>query len=223
VTRHVPVALVAVFIAALAVAACTPQASPSPAAPSPVVEAAPAGPVLGCLSIEQAECEFVANQALAVLPAARGVPFAIIVNLGGCPIDGPCRRSLEVRKGMITAEYVDGGEPTRLSVTGPPQSPRFGEDKTAWSGLLQPSSPRISGVGPFPFDLGHCGLSWQVDFDGSFWLPIGQIDGDAPEVINNDTGEMRLLGPNLAEYRNPGGFVAQLARFPGPKHGWLCM
>ena len=201
----------------VAASACTPQASPSPA-----VEAAPAGPVLGCLSIEQAECEFVAHQALAVLPAARGVPFAIMLNLGGCQIEGPCQRSLEVRQGTITAEYVDGGEPTLLSVAGPPQAPRFGESEMTWSGLITPSSPRVGGVDPVPFTLGHCGLIWQVDFDGSFWLPFGQVDGDASEAINTDTGEMRLLGPNLAEYRNAAGFSAQLARFPGPKHVWLC-
>jgi hypothetical protein len=65
-------------------------------------------------------------------------------------------------------------------------------------------------------------LLWHVDFDGSFWLPIGEADGDAPPMINSDTGQMRLLGPNLAEYRNDDGFVVTLARFPGPKHLWLC-
>ena len=201
------------------VSACSPSASSSPLAAEP----APAGPVLGCLSIEQAECEFVAQQALAGLPAARGVPFAIIVQLYGCPVEGQCPRSLDVRQGTVTAEYADRGEPSQLSVEGPPQAPRFGESEMAWSGLQQPSSRRVAGPGPFPFELGHCGLTWQVDFDGSFWVPIGQIDGDASEIINADSGEMRLLGPNLAEYRNAAGFVASLARFPGPKHVWLCM
>jgi hypothetical protein len=214
VTGRLATALIAVLFAA-----CSPQASSSPGAP----DAAPAGPVLGCLSIEQAECEFVAQQALAALPAARGIPFAIIVQLDGCPVEGQCPRTLDVRQGRITAEYVDGGEPAQLLVTGPPQAPHFGEAEISWSGLQQPSSPRVAGVGPFPFELGHCGLTWQVDFDGSFWLPIGQVDGDASEIINSDRGEMRLLGPNLAEYRNAAGFVASLARFPGSKHVWLCM
>lgn len=198
--------------------------SPSPSSSPPGEEAAPAGPVLGCLSIEQAECEFVAQQVAAALPAARGVPFAIIVQLNGCPKVAPCARTLGVREGGgVTAEYVDGGEPVQLSIKGPPQAPRFDEADMSWSGLQQPSSLRVAGVGPFPFTLGHCGLVWQVDFDGSFWVPIGQVDGDAPEIINSDSGEMRLLGPNLAEYRNAAGFTATLARFPGPKHVWLCM
>jgi hypothetical protein len=33
---------------------------------------------------------------------------------------------------------------------------------------------------------------------------------------------MALLGPNLAQYSGPTGFIAQLARFPGPKHFFLC-
>jgi hypothetical protein len=53
-------------------------------------------------------------------------------------------------------------------------------------------------------------------------VPLGEIDGDASPVINSDSGQMRLLGPNLAEYRNAQGFEARLARFPGPKHVWLC-
>jgi hypothetical protein len=203
---------------ALLVAACAPQPSSSLDAE----ELVPDVHVLGCLSIEQLECEFVADRATAVLPPARGVPFAILVHLYGCPNDGPCPRTLDARDGTLTAEYIDGGEPIQLSVAGPAGSPRFDEVEVGWSGLQRPSSRRAAGVGPFPFDVGHCGLTWQVDFDGSFWLPIGQADGDASATINNDSGEIRLLGPTLAEYRNADGFVATLARFPGPKHVWLC-
>ena len=61
-----------------------------------------------------------------------------------------------------------------------------------------------------------------VDFDGSFWLPVGQVDGEASVIVNGESGEMRLLGPNIAEYRNGDGFVARLARFPGAKRIFLC-
>ena len=102
------------------------------------------------------------------------------------------------------------------------QGPRIERRRNAWSGLLQPRSPRVVGPGPHPFELGHCGLTWQVDFDGSFWLPTGAIDGDAPAVINSERGTIVLLGPNLARFVGDSGFTAQLARFPGPKHVWLC-
>ena len=80
----------------------------------------------------------------------------------------------------------------------------------------------MAGAGPFPFDVGHCGITHVIDFDGSFWVPIGQVDGDHPTIINAERGSMRLLGPNLAEFRGDSGFTVQLARFPGPKHFWGC-
>jgi hypothetical protein len=211
--------LATLLIAAAAFAACgtdAPSASPSSATvPAPAL-------VLGCLSIDQPECELVAARLLPELPAARGGPFAITVQLYGCPNMDNCATSLAVRQGNVTIEWADPGDPLELSVTGPADQLAFGPAHTAWSGLQAPSSPRVVGLGPFPFELGHCGLSWQVDFDGSFWLPLGQVDGDAPQIINSDMGSMRLLGPDVAEYRSTNGFVARLARFPGPKHVWLC-
>ncbi len=210
-------ALALLIVIAAVVAGCTPNASLVPSAPEEV----PAAVVIGCLSIEQDQCELVARQVRAVLPGNRGSPFAIQVHLYGCPNGGACPRSLAARDGTVTAEYVDGGEPIELSVAGPPEAPRFAEAEMHWSGLLEPSSPRVPGAGPFPFEVGHCGLDWQVDFDGSFWLLVGQVDGDASAIFNNDSGHMRLIAPNLAEYRNA-DFVANLVRFPGPKHVWLC-
>ncbi len=208
-------AIAALFLAFLT-GACTP---PSPSESGD--HAAPAF-VLGCLSIEQPECEAVAQAAVARAPAARGGPFAITVYLYGCPNDGPCPRTLAAREGKVTLECTDGDEPIDLSVTGPPDAPRFAVVDTAWSGLQQPSSARAEGPGPFDFELGHCGLTWQVDFDGSFWVPVGQVDGDASGAINAERGKMLLLGPNVARYAGETGFLATLARFPGPKHVWLC-
>lgn len=195
---------------------------PNPPSGSPAPEGVQQGLVLGCLSIEQPECEFVAAQALARLPEGRDAPFGITVHLYGCPNIDPCPKTLAFREGMITIDWADPGEPLQLAVKGEPARPRFEEIPMAWSGLQVPSSPRVAGAGPFPFELGHCGLTWQVDFDGSFWLPFGQMDGDASPIINSDSGQMRLLAPGVAEYRNDQGFVATLARFPGPKHVWLC-
>ena len=213
--------LAAAILVGLVTAACAPT---NPSGSPLGSEAAPQRAfVLGCLSIDQLECEFVAQQILAEVPADRGVPFSIQVQLFSCPNDGPCPNSLTARTGMVTVEYADELEPVSATVAGPPGSPRFGEQMFEFAGISEPSSPRVAGVGPFPFDVGHCGITWQVDFDGSFWVPIGLVDGDASPIINNDTGQMRLLGPNLAEYRNAEGFVVTLARFPGPKHIWGCM
>jgi hypothetical protein len=156
-------------------------------------------------------------------PDERGEPFAIQVQLYGCPNDGPCPQTLAVRQGKVTIDYADRGEPIEVTLTGPPEAPRFGESPSGWMGPFEPTSPRVAGAGPFPFDVGHCGLTWQVDFDGSFWVLVGQIDGDASVLINGERGQIRLLGPNLAQYEGAGGFTATLARFPGPKHIWGCM
>lgn len=190
---------------------------------TPTVEPTEAaiGQVLGCFSIAAAECQFVAEQVEARLPVDRGTPFAIVIQLYGCP-SGPCPPTLEAREGRVTIEYADRGEPIEVSVAGPPEAPRFGDVPMAWSGLMEPKSSRVAGPGPFPFELGHCGLTWYVDFDGSFWIPVGQIDGDASAVINAERGQMLLLGPNLAQYRGETGFTARLVRFPGPKHVWIC-
>ena len=206
----------------LVLAACSPTATTKP-----TVDPASAGipvsfPVLGCLSIDVAECAFVAEQVHAAMRPERGAPFAVIVQLYGCANEAACPRTLAVREGKATVEWVDGGEPVEVSLAGPPQGPRIERRRNAWSGLLQPRSPRVVGPGPHPFELGHCGLTWQVDFDGSFWLPTGAIDGDAPAVINSERGTIVLLGPNLARFVGDSGFTAQLARFPGPKHVWLC-
>ena len=213
--------LAAAIVVALAAAACAPT---NPSGSPPASEAAPQRAfVLGCLSIEQLECEFVAQQVLAEVPADRGVPFSIQIQLFGCPNDGPCPPTLAAREGRAVIEYAGGLEPIVVSLHGPPQTPRIAvQAGMTWSGVVQPSSPQAPGLGPFPFELGHCGMSHVVDFDGSFWVPVGPLDGDASGMINAESGQMRLLGPDLALYEGPTGFNAHLARFPGGKHFFLC-
>ena len=213
--------IAAVLVAALTFAACGPAPSASPA-PSPTA-AAPAGLVVGCASIESIECHFVAEQIVAVLPAERGPAFAIEIQLFGCPNDGPCPPTLASRAGRAVIEYAGCGEPIMVSLHGPPQTPRIAlQAGMTWSDAAQPTSEQAPGLGPFPFELGHCGMSHVVDFDGSFWVPVGPLDGDASGMINGESGQMRLLGPDLALYKGPTGFEAHLARFPGPKRFFLC-
>lgn len=207
---------------AIAVATCgpAPTVSPTPTAAAP---APPAGIVVGCASIESVECHFVAEQILAALPAERGRPFSIEIQLSGCANEGPCPPTLAAREGRAVVDYVDAAEPITVSLHGPPQTPRIAvQAGMTWSEPVQPTSPQVPGPGPFPFELGHCGLSHVVDFDGSFWVPVGPVDGDAPGMINGESGQMRLLGPDLALYEGPTGFNAHLARFPGPKQVFLC-
>jgi len=211
----------AVAVAALLVSAC--GLAKGSAVPSEATGPGPNAIVIGCASIEAAECQFVVEQIVAGLPAARGRPFSIEVSLYGCENPDACPKTLAVRDGVALVDYADGGDPIQLTLKGPPQQPQIAiAANMAWSGLIQPASQRVGGPGPFPFEVGHCGLSHVIDFDGSFWVPVGQLDGDASVVINSESGQMLLLGPNLAVYQGAKGFSAQLARFPGAKRFWLC-
>ena len=212
------------MLACLIPAACS-QAQPSGSANASAATGEPprAELIIGCITIQAAECRFVAEQIVAAIPAGRGAPFAVEISLSGCELRAaPCPHSLTVRPGRAVVEYLDGGEPIELSLAGPPEAPRIAVREGFYSGLVQPTSQRAGGPGPFPFELGHCGLSHVVDFDGSFWIPVGQVDGEAPGWINSERGQLRFLGPNLVQYQGTNGFAVQLARFPGPKHLWLC-
>jgi hypothetical protein len=197
------------------VASPSPQVSPTAAAREPLV--------VGCLSVDDAECQLLARQIVAVLPPDRGPAFAVEIQLFPCEnAAAPCPRSLAARAGKAVAEFFDGGEPLDYSLKGPPLAPEIAPQDAFYLGLTNPTSTRVGGPGPFPFDLGHCGVTHVIDFDGSFWVPIGQVDGDHPTIINAESGSMRLVGPDLAEFRGDSGFTVQLARFPGPKHFWGC-
>ena len=223
--RRLLLVLVAV---AFGLAACQPSTSAAPTAQPTTVatateEAPPQELVVGCISIGQAECDLVVEQIVATLPEDRGAAFTIQVMLFGCPNpDAPCPQTLAAREGRAVVEYTDGDEPIQLSLRGPAQSVGIEEVDATWSGLIQPGSPVAPGPGPFPFDVGHCGISHVVDFDGSFWVPVGTVDGDAPGMLNGETGQIGIAGLNRAEYRGPEGFTVQLARFPGPKYLFLC-
>jgi hypothetical protein len=183
--------------------------------------------VVGCGSIEQSECQFVVEQVLRQLPADRGAAFAVEVMLSSCKgdLDGgnACPRSLAFRDGRAIVEYADAGNPISFALSGPPQQPGLllvvGD---AWSGLIQATTEATGAAGPVPFDLGHCGLSHVVDFDGSFWLPVGLYDAGKSGFINSESGFIGLGEPDRARYRGKDGFEVQLARFPGPKHVYLC-
>ena len=220
--------MLAVVAIAAGCQATAPTAGPTggatpPGATTSGTEPARAELVVGCISIQAAECRFVAEQIVRVLPANRGDPFAIEIQAYPCEIpNAPCPQSLAVRTGKAVVEFLDGAEPLELTLKGPPESPVIARQDAMYLALTTPSSPRVNGAGPFDYEMGHCGLLHVIDFDGSFWLPTGQVDGEHPTINNAEAGTMRLIGPNLAEFRGQSGFTVQLARFPGPKHFWGC-
>lgn len=77
----------------------------------------------------------------------------------------------------------------------------------------------------------HCGLEWPVavDFDGSFWRPIGpgpasDGNGNPPPGFANpvDHGIMTLLSPTLAEYRTSSGTAMRFSRRTGEQRAAMC-
>jgi hypothetical protein len=207
--------LLSAFVLGLVLGAC----STSEPAPEPTAE--PAGPeqIVACVGIEPAPCNALVVQAAAALPAGRGLPVSFQLVLAEC--DGPpCGPGMI--SGQVTAEWLDGGEPVMFSFVGPVAAPEFDVVDAAWSGVVQPRSERVAPAVPVPFTLGHCGLLHVVDFDGSFWVPVGRVSLDDPEMINAAAGQMQLVAPNRAQFSKGGKLIATLARFPGPKHFFLC-
>lgn len=224
--RVVPIQAIGRCVAlalAVGLAACSPPPTASPSrAPSASDVSVIDGVVVGCVSFEQAECEAVARQVLARVPEGPVAPFSILLTLFDCPNAGACAKSLAARDGAATVDFPGGREPAQFALRGPANRPGIRATDGSWPDVSQPASKHVVGAGPFPFALGHCGLMWQVDFDGSFWVPVGQVDGSAPEFVNSGSGSIRLLGPNLAVYIGAEGFTAGLQRFPGAKHLLLC-
>jgi hypothetical protein len=214
---------------ALAVAACD-VVTPASVAPSAtqaevVVPPAPTGAeVVSCISIQTPECSEVAERILAALPGALGDPFSIQVRLFRCANDAQvCPRSLAAREGQVVVEYPDGGEVRVFHVEGPPVAPVIElEDDVVLTDPIQPGSPPVAGSGPFEFEVGHCGLAHVVDFNGSFWVLVGPIDGEQPVLINSERGLIRLQNQDRAQYVGAQNVVFQLARFPGAKRFQLC-
>lgn len=98
--------------------------------------------------------------------------------------------------------------------------------------IFSPRSAHVSVGIQYQFALyTHCGLDWPVavDFDGSFWDPIGpgpasDGNGNPPPGYSNpiDHGTMTLLSPTMAEYRGDGGAVMRFSRHPGDRTAYLC-
>jgi hypothetical protein len=194
-----------------------PTPSPSAAGASPV----PGGPqVLACIDVQAAECTDVVAAIVAVLPADRPQPFSMTVNLMGCVDESDaCPMSLDARVAWATVDFTDGRTPINYSVFPPAAAPTLNVEEQLWEDVpFEPESAPVGGFAPVPFEVSFCGLMHMVDFDGSFWVPTGEIRGDGQALYAEDQGTMALLAPNLAEYRGSDGFVMRLVRFAGSRY-----
>jgi len=192
---------------------CGPTAESTP--PEPAADV-----IVGCVGIPAIPCQGMADVVGAALPPGRGRPASLQLWAESC---GDLACPPGIFAGRVTAEWADGGAPVLIEFQGPPASLKLDPVEDAhWSGVVLPKSGRVLPGTVVPFTLGHCGLLHVVDFDGSFWVPLGQVSPDDPESINSAEGQMQLIGPNRAQFASGGRLIATLARFPGPKQFWLC-
>lgn len=75
------------------------------------------------------------------------------------------------------------------------------------------SSPVEMGV-PYRFEVGHCGLTWYTDFDGSYWRVVDKHPPgrDPAALINGGRGTMTLVSENEARYEGSDGSSIELRR-----------
>ena len=192
---------------------CGPTAEPTPVEPA-------ADLIVGCVGIPAVPCQGIADVVGAALPAGRGQPASLQLWAESC---GELACPPGTFGGRATAEWADGGPPVLIQFQGPPASLKLDPVEDAhWSGVIQPKSARVLPGAVVAFTLGHCGLLHVVDFDGSFWVPLGELDVNEPASINSNAGQMQLVAQNRAIFTSGGRVVATLARFPGPKQFWLC-
>lgn len=151
-------------------------------------------------------------------PTDRPVRY-IHVGPFGCATGERCAGSLALRpEGDVLFEFDDGSATMvhlKVAVDGAFEATR-GE---AFGVVVAPTSPPVAMSGPAEFALGHCGLWSGIDFDGSWWDPVGPIGFDSGEAINATAGVIVLLDPDHATFSSPGGLVVQLLRRPGER--WL--
>jgi hypothetical protein len=230
-----PRVAVALIAAALLTGACAGSApSPStgtapPASPSPSVPAssAPTGIDLSavptaCINLGMDDCRRLIAEIAEQVPAGIA-PTYIQVGPFGCPEGGGCARSLVARpQGDVTIE-ADGGA-ISYHVTAAVGGGKLTIDRQdAFLMALEPVSQPPLSPGVHRFTLGHCGLWSGIDIGGSWWDPIGMIDGDHPAAINSADGTLAILDLDRATFTSDTGFTVQLVRRDGPKGFPGCM
>lgn len=223
-----------IVIAALT-GACAASASPSArtAVPSdagpttsPSESTAPTGVDLSsaptaCINLGMDHCRRVIAEVAELVPVGTA-PTYIQVGPFGCATDQGCAPSLAERpQGDVTLEAGAGALSYHVTVAGDGGELTI-ERQDAFGVLLGSTSQPPVTAGARPFSLGHCGLWSGIDTGGSWWDPVGPVDGDHPDAINGAEGTLTILDPDQAIFTSHGGFIVQLQRHQGDKYLPLC-
>lgn len=83
---------------------------------------------------------------------------------------------------------------------------------------IWPRSARAEEGVEYIYETGHCGLTFDLDFDGSFWEAANPNGEKEPPsfFINYDKGYITLVSDDEATYEASTGEVVELKRVDGP-------
>jgi len=205
----------------------TPTAAPSgSAAPSAAQTPAGSGPDLtsvptACIGLGADDCRRVVAQVATIVPPGSAVTY-IQVGPFGCAAGEGCAPSLAERpQGDITLEAGVGALSYHVTVSGGGAELTI-DRQDAFGVLVGPQSQPPVTAGARPVALGHCGLWSGIDAGGSWWDPVGAVDGEHPDAINAADGTLTILDPDHATFTSRGGLTVQLVRHAGDKYLPLC-
>lgn len=225
--RLLPLAILAIAIAACAGSAPSPVSGPPAAVtPSAAQSSAPTGIDLStiptsCINLGADDCRRVVAQLSTIVPDGSAVTY-IQVGPFGCTAGQGCAASLAERpQGDVTLEAGAGALSYHVTVVGEGAELQL-DRQDAFGVLLGPTSQGPVTAGARPFSLGHCGLWSGIDVGGSWWDPVGQVDGDHPDAINAAEGSLTIIDPDHATFATSGGLTVQLQRHQGDKYLPLC-
>jgi hypothetical protein len=168
------------------------------------------------------DCRRVTAEIAALLPAGTD-PTYVQVGPFGCQEGGGCARSLVARpQGDVTIEAGAAAIAYHVTAAGGGGNLTI-ERQDSFLMPLEPQSQPPVTPGVQRFTLGHCGLWSGIDVGGSWWDPIGMIDGDHQSAINSADGTLAILDLDRATFTSDTGFTVQLVRRDGPKGFPGCM
>jgi hypothetical protein len=216
----------------VAIIACAPTgSSPVPSVSSVPAGTSPSAPPdsidlsgvpTACYGLGEVDCRRAVGEVAALMPAGAA---AVYVQVGpfGCSSGEGCATTLAERpEGDITIEAGVGA--LSYHVTAAPGAADLTlTQQDAFGIRVGPESNPPVTPGARPFALGHCGLWSGIDAGGSWWDPVGAVDGDHPDAINAAEGTLTITDPDHATFRSESGFTVQLVRRDGEKYLPPCM